>query len=338
MRNNTDLPDDVSVIDTVASSLKELFIIRNPEYKVSRVSEKEVEQRMQEFLEEYNHTETVFVYYPWKKTAVRMVGEEVYFELRTARNKHLITQKEQLAFRNGSIGIVGLSVGASILRAIVLLGGSRQIKLSDNDTVAVSNLNRLDVSLCDIGENKAKVMARRLWELDPFLNLEVLSDGVAKETLSDFLLNPRIDVFIDEMDDLELKIYARQVCQKHGIPVVMATDNEDSVILDVERFDQEPERKILHGFVEDLPLEKMENLSSADWLEFSGRIIGEKNISHRMQESIREIGKTVTGVPQLGSTAMLAGAVTCFAVRKILTSSFASGRYIVNLEESLVKG
>ena len=116
----------------------------------------------------------------------------------------------------------------------------------------------------------------------------------------------------------------------------MATDNGDGVILDVERFDLEPERPIFHGLV-DITLEQVTKLDFHSWLKLATKIVGPEFLSESMQESVSEIGKSISAVPQLGSTANVAGAAVGYVVRKIANHQIMpSGRYQISLEEKLI--
>jgi len=56
--------------------------------------------------------------------------------------------------------------------------------------------------------------------------------GVQRDDLEEFIEgSPRLDVFVDEMDNIELKVAARVACKKARVPVVMATDNGDGIIV-----------------------------------------------------------------------------------------------------------
>ena len=140
------------------------------------------------------------------------------------------------------------------------------------------------------------------------------------------------------MDSLELKFAARILCRKLGIPVLMVTDNGDNIILDVERFDKEPKRDIFHGSVKDVDPERLANIPYSEWVKIAVRIVGPDNLTSRMKESIKEIGKSIAAVPQLGTTATVAGSVLAFAVRKIAQGTpMPSGRYIVDLDNLLAR-
>ena len=96
----------------------------------------------------------VWSYYPWLDVALRTLEPEALFELRTNRNRNLITTSEQLALRNAQVAIAGLSVGSNVLAALVRHGIGRAFSLADHDTLATSNLNRTPSRLLDVGVPK----------------------------------------------------------------------------------------------------------------------------------------------------------------------------------------
>lgn len=276
----------------------------------------------------------VYAYYPWVKIAIRIPQEKVYFELRTARNKNIITRDEQMMYRNTAVGVAGMSVGSNVISALVFSGGPKFIKIADYDKIEFTNLNRLRAPLYAIFENKANVAARMIWELDPFAQIEIWNKGLDKNTLHSFIAGrKKLDIFIDEIDNLELKFLARLICRAMRIPVVMVTDNGDNVIIDIERFDKEPRRKILHGLVRESDYKNFNNLSDEQWLKIALKIVDVKNLTPRMQSSIQQIGKTLSAVPQLGTTASVAGAAAAYVARRIATNQkMPSGRYFIGLD------
>jgi len=258
--------------------------------------------------------------------------------LRTARNRNLITNEEQNNYRQMKVGVAGLSVGSGIVSALVTSGGPKTIKIADFDVIEASNLNRIRARLEDISRSKVQVAAQQIWELDPFADVHIWDRGVTKDNLEDFLAgNPRLNVFIDEMDSLDLKILARVICREKGIPVIMATDNGDTVILDVERFDLEPERQFFHGLAGNLSLDDCKDMTREKWLRLSTQIIGPDFMTPELQNSILRIGASLGGVPQLGTTAGVAGAATSFVIRRIANGyEMSSGRYMISLEKEII--
>ena len=329
-----ELPAGTAAIDAFESALTELFFIRNPRLKKGMP---EAAESLADFLSSHG-IRPVWVHYPWRNVAVRTVPEELYFELRTARNRNLITKEEQKNYRNLTVGIAGLSVGSAVLSSLVASGGPKRIKIADPDIIEITNLNRIRACLLDAGLNKTAVAARNVWELDPFAELYIWENGVGEDTLEDFIgSDPRLDIFIDQMDALHLKFLAREICRAHKIPLVMATDNGDGVIVDVERFDQEPKQPIFHGRLENIKSTDVKNLDRKRWLEIAVKIVGLENHPPRMRESLGEIGKTIAGVPQLGTSAALAGAAVSFAMRRIANrQAMPSGGYRIDLDQIFV--
>lgn len=334
-RSEVSLPRGIRIIDTVAGSLRELLIVRNP--KLKSAPPKTIAQALRSFTAEHEDRDARLIYYPWKKFAIRIISEDIYFELRTARNRNIISKAEQHKYRNACAGIIGLSVGANVLNALVFSGGPKFLRIADFDNIEITNLNRLRAPIYAVGENKAVYAAQQVWELDPFAEIDVWPKGVNQKTIERFITSrPQIDVFVDEMDDLALKITSRKICQKNKIPVVMVTDNGDNVILDVERFDTEPKRPILHGLVEDVDAKSLSQIAYAQWVKIATQIVGPSNLTARMRASLNEIGKTIAAVPQLGTTATIAGAVAAYAIRKISTGdTLKSGRYFISLDKSI---
>ncbi len=329
----SDAPSSAKVVDAYQGALKELFFIDNPKFKKGAP---EAEKKLKNFLKNQKISD-IWIYYAWKNLLVRSVPEELYFRLRTARNRNIISEEEQKNYRKIKIGIAGLSVGSAVLSALVISGGPKTIKIADFDTVELTNLNRLRASLADIGESKTLVAARQVWELDPFAEIYPFPDGISKRNIANFLLNePRLDIFVDEMDSIDLKILSRLICREHKIPVLMATDNGDGVILDVERFDLESKREIFHGLIGEIRAADVQDLDYRKWLELATKIVVPEYLTERMQDSLLVIGKTIPAIPQLGTSASLAGSVIAYALRRLANGqALPSGRYQIGLEEKL---
>lgn len=321
-------------IEAYKTAAEELFFINYPQFKKNTP---ECELPLKKFLFQTPPSE-IWIFYPKSQTLVHSVTEKDFFNLRTARNKNIISQPEQLKYRSIAIGVAGLSVGSNILKALVISGGPKRIKIADFDTLEISNLNRIQGRLVDIGQNKAHLAAEQVWDIDPFAELKIYDKGLNKKNITEFILQkPKLDVFIDEMDSLDLKAEARLICKKNSIPVVMATDNGDSVILDVERYDENKNYQIFHGLIGNLDPKELSELDYKTWLKLSTKIVDPHFLTEKMQDSLLEIGKTISAVPQLGTTAGIAGAAISFVIRKISNKEkMPSGRYLFGLEEKLI--
>ena len=332
--NRGDIPSGVEITDTFDDALKELFFIENPRL---RKDHPDAQKLLEEFFSRRKNND-VWIFYPWSNKLIHTLPEDLYFTLRTARNRNIITVQEQQKYRQIKVGIAGLSVGSAIVSSLVRSGGPKVLKIADFDIVELSNLNRMQATILDMGSNKTHVLAKQIWEIDPFAELHLWDSGLSRVNLDEFISGkPALDIFIDEMDGLDLKFSARLICRKNKIPVLMATDNGDDVIIDIERFDLEEARPVFHGLVDEKKPEELNNLNYRTWLKLSTQIVSPNYLTEKMQESLLEIGKTISAVPQLGTTASVAGAAISYAVRRIAShQNMPSGRYAIGLEEKLV--
>ncbi len=319
--------------DVFRAQLIELFGIRHPELsqaKVARLSEVfyfEVAAKDPRLAGDW-------VYFPWSGRLVHMISEVDYSELRTNRNKNLITAEEQKRLEQFVVGVVGLSVGASIATSLMYSGVGKRMKLAEHDTLATTNLNRLRARVDQIGKTKLTIVAEQLYEINPYAELTLFPTGLSAKTVDSFLdstLKPQL--IFEICDDFMMKVQLRRAARMRCIPVIMLTNIGDVVLIDVERFDQEPTRPLFHGAAAELE-DRSADLSAAEQREWAVRLVGEKNIPTRARESVRELGKTLVGRPQLMSSVTLSGGIAAYCARQIaLDQQFPSGRYRLSLPD-----
>ncbi len=84
-----------------------------------------------------------WVYYPWRRAIVRLLGPRAFSTLRLDRNHNKLTRDEQARLRTLSIGIVGVSAGHSIAHMLAMEGLAGELRLADFDNVELTNLNRI---------------------------------------------------------------------------------------------------------------------------------------------------------------------------------------------------
>ena len=93
-------------------------------------------------------------------------------------------------------------------------------------------------------------------------------------------------------------------------------ETSDRGVLDVERFDLEPDRPLFHGLLGDMDFERLAGLSTAEKSPFVIRLLGANDVSARGAASMFELGSTVTGWPQLASEVTLGAVTVAAAVRR----------------------
>jgi molybdopterin/thiamine biosynthesis adenylyltransferase len=270
----------------------------------------------------------VWVYYPWSQRLVHLLDEQEFAVVRTDRNRNKITREEQALLASKKVGVIGLSVGQSVSLTMALERSFGEIRLADFDTLELSNLNRIRSGVHNLGVSKVVNVAREIAEIDPFLKVTCFHEGITRDNIDRFLTEGgNLDVLVEECDSVDVKIYARQRAKALRIPVVM--DTSDRGLIDVERFDLEPERPLLHGLLEGLDLSLVERpMTNAEKLPFMGQIVGLATISGRMKASIPELGRTIITWPQLASGVVLGGSIVAEVYRRIMLNELTcSGRW-----------
>ena len=275
--------------------------------------------------------EGCWIYYPWRNILLHLIDENDFISLRTSRNRYKITDAEQALLMKKTLGIIGLSVGNSIALNLVLERSVGALRLADFDTLELSNFNRIRSDLFSLGMSKVVAAAREIAEIDPFIKVSCFTEGINESNLEVFLMGEgKLDLLIEECDSLDVKILAREGAKKHGIPVLMETS--DRGMLDVERFDLEPERPILHGLVQHLDLSTVRNLkTSEEKVPYLMPMVGIETMSTRLKASALEVGQSLGSWPQLSTSVMLGSAILCDTYRRIVLGEFKdSGRFIVD--------
>jgi hypothetical protein len=326
-----------ATIDDYEEQQLELFGVNNPT-KVYTPSFKE------EFVEYYaslhkdkplsHHGK--WVYFPWSSKLVHILNEEDFQSVRTARNMNLISREEQKKFYNTRVAIGGLSVGSSVAFALVLQGGAKHIKLADMDRLALSNTNRILIGVDNLGILKVEMVARRIYEINPYAQIELFSDGVQPENIDEFFKG--VDIMIDELDNIAVKYLIREKAKQYKVPVLMATDNGDNAVVDVERYDLDEPVTYFHGRMgDDISYESLTHLDKFGIGKMATKCVGPENVTIKMQESLLEMGKTIVSWPQLGGAALINGAAIAYCVRKIANGQLLeNNRALISLDEKLI--
>lgn len=327
----------IKTYDTIYSQLSELVKLLNP----GKLKSEDIETLI---VKHIGSTELnkygVWVYYPWSKNLVHLLDEEEFIKVRTNRNIYKILPEEIDTLTKKKIGIIGLSVGQSIAHTLALERTCGELRLADFDEIELSNMNRIRAGVQDLGMSKVILAARQIAELDPYIKVKCFVEGLNKENIRFFFMEEgKIDILVEECDGLEIKVLSRVIAKELGVPVIM--DTNDNGMLDVERFDLEPERPIFHGRTKDLEglssdelIRTLKGLTVEEKITFLAQIIGMENVSPAMKQSLVHMNKTIIGWPQLASAVTLGGAMVTDTCRKMLLDKFkASGRFFIDFDE-----
>ncbi len=325
--------ENLQVFDHIRSQVEELIKCLQPTIVFLPPSEliKAVDNEFQgKSTDEYG----VWVYYPWCAKIVHLLDEQEFTIVRTNRNKHKITALEQEQLANKKIGVMGLSVGQSVSLTLAMERSFGELRIADFDELDLSNINRIRTGVQNLKIKKTVIVAREIAEIDPFLKVVCFDDGINANNLTAFLEeNGKLDLLIDECDSFDVKINARKKAKLLGIPVLM--EGSDRGTIDIERFDLEPERLVLHGMVEHLDMEKYGTLTTMDeQIPYITAVTGVETLSPRMKGSAIEIMSTISTWPQLASAVTYGGGITADLARKIVLGNLnVSGRFFLDLDE-----
>lgn len=149
-------------------------------------------------------------------------------------------QMERLA--HSHVLVVGLGgVGAYAAEQICRAGVGR-MTIVDADTVNKSNINRqLPALHSTLGMPKADVVARRLQDINPALELTVIREFLRDERTEEVLSAARYDFVVDAIDSVSPKVFLLYHAHKKGFPVVSSmgagakTDPSQVKIADISK-------------------------------------------------------------------------------------------------------
>ena len=311
---------DICLVNAFDRQIKELFLIKNthfvgePKEKIYKT--KEFKNFVKEKKNDYVH-----FYYPWNNTVVKSVRSSDYFQLKTNRNRDLITQEEQEKLHKYKIAVLGMSVGSNIAFVLTQAGISREIVLADFDELETTNLNRIWAGVHQVGLNKAVIAARRIYEDNPYAEVKVFTKGIDVKTLEKLLMDKKIDCIIEEVDDMRLKIDTRKLASKYKVPVLMVTDNGDWAVLHIERYDL-GYKKIFdkdQGYW-DKRLSGYSGKKDFADIVINDMVGGPDKVDPNMLKSAgKVVAKELVSWPQLGSSALLGGIAVTVAVKNMVS-------------------
>lgn len=279
-----------------------------------------------------------WVYFPRAEKLVRFADKYWHRIALLVRNSTLILDPEMKMswfevrelFDNTVIAIAGCSLGNNVARAITWDIRSLRMKVADHKDYHLTNANRVHLTYDDLGRNKAVVTAEQLNSIDPFMEISVFSEGVHEGNVDLFINGngaeePKAAVILEETDDPDMKILIRENARRAGVPVVMASDIGSAGQIDIRRFDLDRSLS-LAPLVSDDELYNTRDQWQRDlanrskFYEFAFTLIGRhyQLTPEFKQIVLKENTPIFGGVPQLGSTAMMAAGMASEITARIL--------------------
>jgi tRNA A37 threonylcarbamoyladenosine dehydratase len=137
------------------------------------------------------------------------------------RTELLLGEEKLNLLRNANVLVVGVGgVGAYAAEMIVRAGVGR-MTIADADKVSESNINRQLVALhSTIGCEKCDILAERLKDINPELQLTVVNRFIKDDETDALLDSDKFDYVVDAIDTLSPKLALIKGALDRGIPLV----------------------------------------------------------------------------------------------------------------------
>lgn len=134
----------------------------------------------------------------------------------------LFMGEEKLAMIKGAnVLVVGLGGVGAYAAEMIARSGVGKMTIVDCDTVSTSNINRqLPALHSTVGEEKSVIMARRIRDINPDIDLTILAQYLDEENIGEVLDSEHFSYVVDAIDTLAPKVMLVQECMKRGYPLV----------------------------------------------------------------------------------------------------------------------
>lgn len=140
-------------------------------------------------------------------------------EQRLNRSALLLRPDQLDKLKNAHVLLLGLGGVGSYAAEAIARSGVGKLTIVDSDDVAPSNLNRqLPALASTIGRQKTEVVAERLRDAAPDMELQVIDQFYLPETPVD--IPEDCTLVLDAIDTISSKLHLAEKCAERGIPLV----------------------------------------------------------------------------------------------------------------------
>lgn len=132
------------------------------------------------------------------------------------RTELLIGREAVERLASKKVLIVGLGGVGSFAAEFIARAGIGNLTIVDGDIVDVSNKNRqLPALNSTVGLKKAQVMADRIKDINPDVNLRVIDSFQRPEHTMELVANEKFDYVMDCIDSVTPKVYLIKTCMEN---------------------------------------------------------------------------------------------------------------------------
>ncbi len=138
-----------------------------------------------------------------------------------SRSQLLLGDEKVEGLMGKNVLVVGLGGVGGICAEMIARSGVGKMTIADGDTVDLSNCNRQIPALHSTAQRpKVDVMAERLKDINPELDLTCINDFLKDNKTSDLLDRGNFDYVVDCIDTLSSKVFLIKACFDRKIPIV----------------------------------------------------------------------------------------------------------------------
>ena len=123
--------------------------------------------------------------------------------------------------RSANVRVVGLGGVGAYAAEMLVRSGIGRMTIADADVVSESNINRQLIALhSTVGRAKSEVLAERLRDINPDIELRVVTDYIKDEKTYEILDSEPFDYVVDAIDTLSPKLALILGALERGYPIV----------------------------------------------------------------------------------------------------------------------
>ena len=158
------------------------------------------------------------------------------------RTELLVKEEGIERLQSANILIVGLGGVGSFAAEFLVRSGIGNLTIVDGDIVDITNINRqLPALNSTIGKNKTDVVAERILDINPEVNLKKINEFLEPERMEELLTQEKFDYVLDCIDSLSPKLALIITCKRKKIKLVSAmgaggkTDPSKVMVRDISK-------------------------------------------------------------------------------------------------------
>ncbi|AQW97612.1 tRNA threonylcarbamoyladenosine dehydratase [Elizabethkingia anophelis] len=137
------------------------------------------------------------------------------------RTELLIKEAGIEKLKKSSILIVGMGGVGSFAAEFIARSGVGNLTIVDGDIIDITNINRqLPALHSTVGDDKVELMARRILDINPELNLTRINEFLNPERMEEVIHTGNFDYILDCIDSVSPKLALIKAARKNKIKII----------------------------------------------------------------------------------------------------------------------